>query len=601
MESHTQGHCKTCMEDVIFDEIVFMQPGFSKNAITVLEDRYLLKDDQGVPVETPDELLRRVAKHIASAEMNFGPNHEPGKWEERFYEMMRDFLFLPNSPVLMNAGTSEGQMCACFVLPVDNNWEHIYRTLYHTALIHKSGGGTGFNFSAVYSHDEANKNPLDVMQLFNQLTENIKQAGRRRGANMGILNDNHPLIMDFVSCKDDDVSFRNFNISIGVSDEFMTAVMNNNGWELREPHSGKVVKKVKARDLWDKIVDGAWRTGDPGLIFLDAINKRNPVPGMGRIVTTNPCGEVPLHPYEPCVLGSINLSRLMKEVHGRMLPDYNLIAETVDTAVRFLDNVIEVNDFLIPEIHNTARGNRKIGLGVMGWAEMLVKMEVPYSSERAFKLAEEVMSFIRAEADAASARLAGERGNFPNYDKSIFHKQGVPRRNATVLSIAPTGTISIIGGTSASIEPLYALSITRQNILSGKKIIDINPVVIELLKRKNVFTDGILSSIKRDGTLENYEKLEKRLRSVLATALEINYDCHIAHQAVFQKYTDNAVSKTINLHNDATVKDIEKAYFIAWERNCKGITVYRDGSKSMQVLYKGTEILEVNACEVCVE
>jgi ribonucleoside-diphosphate reductase alpha chain len=567
----------------------------------VLEERYLRRDKNGNVNESPLEMFHRVAKHVAVAEKKYGGLAFFNKWQERFFLAMKNFHFMPNSPVLMNAGTTEGQLCACFVLPIENDWEKVYRTLYHTARIHRSGGGTGFNFSDVFSNeDEETLHPLRVMELFNSLTENIKQSGKRRGANMGVLNDDHPAIFEFVSCKADDFSFRNFNISVAVSDAFMTAVMNDSAWELRDPQSGIAVKKIRARDLWDKIILQAWNTGDPGLIFIDAINKMNPVPSLGKIRSTNPCGEVPLMNYEPCVLGSVNLAEMIKKNDGKFYPDYELLAETIQTGIRFLDNVIEVNDFLIPEINRIANANRKIGLGVMGWAEMLIKMDIPYASEKALKLAAQLMDFIKYEAEKVSAALAGERGNFPNYERSIFAGSGIKRRNATLLSIAPTGTISIIAGSSPSIEPLFALSLTRKNILSGKVITEINPVVIDYLKKKEVYTEEIHDLVKRQGSVINATGIEKKIKTVLATALETGYRWHIEHQAIFQQYTDNAVSKTINLHNDATREDIEKAYFIAWEKNCKGITVYRNGSKRTQVMYSGVEIDESNACKICV-
>ena len=575
----------------------------SANAIRVLESRYLIKNPDGKIVETPEQMFRRVAKHIAEAEKMLG-NQEAEKWEEIFYQTMLNLEFLPNSPTLMNAGMPGSQLSACFVLPVEDSIAEIFNTLKNTALIQQSGGGTGFNFSAlrhkgdfIHSSHGYSSGPIAFMKIFDAATDNIKQGGKRRGANMGILNIDHPDIEEFIELKNEERVLSNFNISVAVSDEFMQTLIKNGKWEINQPITRKTVKKIAANKLWEKIIYNAWSTGDPGIIFTDAINKANPTPLVGDINCTNPCGEVPLLPYEACNLGSIDISKFYVSDKNKI--DYERLSNVIDTAVRFLDDVIEVNNYILPEIKKMVKGNRKIGLGIMGWAELLMKLEIPYDSEKAVLLAEELMKFINETCKNASKKLAEERGVFINWDKSIYSKSK-KIRNATRTSIAPTGTISIIAGTSSSIEPIFALAIRRENVLNDEIMHELNPVFIEILKKKNLYSDTIMKQVIKDGTLENTD-LPSSIKSIFKTSLEIEPEWHLKHQLAFQKYTDNAVSKTINLPGNAKIKDVEDAYLMAWREKAKGITVYRYGSKSKQVLHSGSnESDNQGSCKVCV-
>ena len=577
----------------------------TQNALTVLKSRYLLRDEKGKIAETPEGLFHRVARHVASAEILFNKKADSIFWEKRYYSLMSDLLFLPNSPTLMNAGTAMNQLSACFVLPVDDSIESIFETLKDTALIQKSGGGTGFNFSNIRPKNDYVVNtggdasgPVSFMKIFDAATENIKQGGKRRGANMGILNVTHPDIEEFVLSKAEGEILNNFNISVGVSDKFMRAVKNNSEWKLIHQDTGKIAKKIKAKKLWNLIIQNAWKTGDPGLIFLDTINKTNPTPVIGKIECTNPCGEVPLLPYEPCNLGSINLSLMVKK--GKI--DWKLLEETIYTSVRFLDNIIEINNYMLPQIKSMAKGNRKIGLGVMGWAEMLIKLEIPYASDYAIFLAEKLMEFINAKSKEASSELSKERGIFPNWRKSIFYSNQ-PLRNATRTSIAPTGTISIIANTSSSIEPLFALALSRKNVLKNQTLSEVNEFFVSYLKKKNLFSAEIIRHVQKEGTISRFTSVTQEVKELFRTAHEIDYNWHIRHQIAFQKHTDNAVSKTINLPNNATIEDVERAYFSAWRLKAKGITIYREGSKSSQVLNKGisvkNDIHRTPTCKIC--
>jgi len=564
------------------------------NTMEVLKRRYLLRDENRNIIETPSELFRRVANHVAKAEDNFKSSYKKEDVEENFYQMMRNLEFMPNSPTLMNAGTSLGQLSACFVIPVQDSIEGIFTALGQMAQIHQTGGGTGFSFSnlrpkgdIVHSTKGQASGPVSFMSIFNKATGVIVQGGRRRGANMGILRCDHPDIVDFIEAKTEPGRFSNFNLSVAVTDKFMRAVRENKEFDLVNPHTGKTVKRVKARALFDLIVNAAWRTGDPGLVFLDQINRRNPTPQAGKIEATNPCGELPLLPYESCNLGSINLAKMVSPEIRNSQPgarlDWQKLKETVRWAVRFLDNVVEVNNYPLPQIRDATLANRRIGLGVMGFADALIMLGLPYNSDKAVNFAEKLMRFIHKESLAASAALARERGVFANFAQSIHAKNNLRLRNATVNTIAPTGTISIIAGCSSGIEPLFAISFVR-NVLSGTRLFEVNPMFETAAKKRNFYSKELLAEIAKRGSLRNIKGIPQNIKKVFITAFDVNPREHVQMQAAFQKYTDNAVSKTINLPHDATVEDVRDIYLLAHELKCKGITIYRYGSKSDQVL-----------------
>ncbi|MDI6814780.1 MAG: vitamin B12-dependent ribonucleotide reductase [Dehalococcoidales bacterium] len=563
----------------------------TENALRVLERRYLKKDKQGQVIETPEEMFRRVAQTVASAELIYDPKADVKAREEEFYQLMANLEFLPNSPTLMNAGRELGQLSACFVLPIEDSMESIFDAVKNTALIHKSGGGTGFSFSRlrpekdrVGSTGGVASGPVSFMRAFDTATDVIKQGGMRRGANMAILNVDHPDIMKFIMAKEDPTAFTNFNLSVAVTSEFMEAVKAGTDYNLVNPHTREVENKLNAKEVFDKIVDMAWKTGDPGIVFIDRINQDNPVPQLGNIESTNPCGEQPLLPYESCNLGSINLSRMLRTTNGTTEIDYPKLAKTVNVAVRFLDNVIDVNKFPLPKIAEMTKKSRKIGLGVMGFADMLIKLGIPYDSEEALQIASNIMHFINEEAGKASVELAKERGVFPAFNGSIHDVRGGLRvRNASCTTIAPTGTLSIIAGCSSGIEPLFALSYVR-NILDGAQLVEVNPYFVEVAKREGFYSEELMRQLASGAKLHDIDGVPDRIKRLFVTAHEISPEWHVKMQAAFQKSTDNAVSKTVNFPQQASKEDIAKVYMMAYEEGLKGITIYRDRSREAQVL-----------------
>lgn len=567
------------------------------NSLIVLAARYLLKDDTGKIVESPKQLFQRVTSAIAGAEKKFGKGDEQVvKIQQEFYEALTNFKFMPNSPTLMNAGTKGGQLSACFVIPVGDSLEEIYDALKWQALVHKTGGGTGFAFSRlrpandfVRSTSGVASGPISFMKVFDASTEEIKQGGKRRGANMGILRVDHPDILDFIVLKENEGTLRNFNISVGITDAFMKAVQENKDYALINPKNGKTIGKLNAKAVWNLIVTMAWKTGDPGLVFLDRINASyaNPVPKYGPVESTNPCGEQPLYAFDSCNLGSINLAKMVKKTDHHFEVDWDLLKSTTRMAVRFLDNVVEVNSYPLPQIDELSRKIRRIGLGVMGWADLLIKLGIKYDSNEALMLGEKIMQFVTDTGRKMSEELAVERGPFPEFENSIWAKLGFkPLRNSTITTIAPTGTISIInGGCSQGIEPIFSVVYLR-NVRDtiGSNLIEVNNEFEQYALEEGFYSEELMQKLANRVSIQDVEEVPKKVRDLFVTAFDIDPEWHVKMQAAFQKYTDNGVSKTINLPNWASPQDVEKAYVLAWNLNCKGITVYRDSSKSVQVL-----------------
>lgn len=606
----------------------------TRNALKVLEKRYLKRDKNGNCIETPQDMFRRVADTIASGDLEFGKtSKDVQNLSDRFYNAITHRYFMPNSPTLMNAGRDLGQLAACFVLPIDDSLESIFETIKNTALIHQSGGGTGFSFSrlrpknsVVRSTMGVSSGPVSFMEVFNAATEAVKQGGTRRGANMGILRVDHPDIIEFINCKSDNNKLNNFNISVAITDKFMEAYLNGKDYDLINPQNNEIVGRMDAGAVFDLIIDSAWKNGEPGIVFIDKMNKDNPTPQIGKIESTNPCGEVPLLPYEACNLGSINLGLMVKEQDGEFVVDWDLLENTVRTAMRFLDNVIVVNNYPLPQISEMVQNNRKIGLGVMGWADMLMQMGIAYNSEEGTSLATDVMSFIDYVSKTESVELAKERGCFNNFKGSVYEDsnyfskkfagktsqkvndkmwaqldkdvQKYGLRNATTTCIAPTGTISMIAGASGGIEPLFGLVFSRL-IMDGTELLEVNPVFEKYMKNHGLYTEDLMNKIAKCGSVAHIEELPDEVKRIFVTAHDISPYWHVKMQAAFQQFTDNAVSKTVNFIESATREDIKKTYILAYKNNLKGITVYRNNSRQFQPmnLEKAKKTIEIKPIE----
>jgi ribonucleoside-diphosphate reductase alpha chain len=564
----------------------------SENALAVLRARYLLKDESGNLIESPAEMFNRVAGSVAEAEKGYGEDEE--LWAGKFFALMESLRFLPNSPAMMNAGKRLGQLAACFVLPVGDSMDSIFSTLKNAAMILQSGGGTGFSFShlrprsdVVSSTHGIASGPVSFMRVFDTATEVIKQGGARRGANMGILSVHHPDILDFIRIKRRPGELENFNISVAVTDSFMEALSGDKEYDLLNPRTGAVYRSIRAKEVFSEIVESAWQTGDPGLVFIDVINRTNPTPHIGVMESTNPCGEQPLLPYEACVLGSLNLG---KYVIGKAGPsvDYDSLSEDIRTAVRFLDDTIDVNKYPLPQIEAMHRANRKIGLGVMGWADMLIRLGIPYGSKKSLALARELMNFFRDSARTSSAELAGTRGVFPNFRGSIHDQAGKPAvRNATTTTIAPTGTLSIIADCSSGIEPFFAIAYKR--LILDTELQEVNRLFFEKAAELGFYSDRLKEEVLEKGCLRGIKGVPTGIKKLFKTAHEISYTDHIEMQAAFQEFTDNAVSKTINMPRSATKEDVARAYLLAYQKDCKGITIFRYGTRKKGTLVRFTD------------
>lgn len=563
----------------------------SENALIVLKKRYLKKDEGGRVIEIPFDMFKRVANNIASADILYDQRADVKKREEEFLGLMVSLKFLPNSPTLMNAGRELQQLAACFVLPIEDSLSSIFDTVKHTAIIHQSGGGTGFSFGRlrpvndrVLSTSGIASGPVSFMKVFNMATEVIKQGGTRRGANMGILRVDHPDILDFITVKQDPKELTNFNISVGVTDAFMKAVEANKAYYLINPRDKKKIRRLSAAKVFDLIVESAWRSGEPGILFLDRINKDNPTPELGEIEATNPCGEQPLLPYEACNLGSINLAKMVVKRDRGAEVDFKRLEEAIKIGVRFLDNIIDVNKYPLPQIERITKGNRKIGLGVMGFADMLIKLDIPYDSDEAVDQAERLMRFVRKIADETSSDIAKERGPYPNFYRVKDRKKGGPiLRNATRTTIAPTGTLSIIANCSSGIEPIYGVSYVR-TVMDDLKLLEVNPIFIEMAKEKSFYSKELIDSLANRESIQEIDEIPLSVRRLFVTAHDISPEFHVKMQAAFQRHVDNAVSKTVNFPNNATIKDVRRVFLLAYKEGCKGITIYRGGTRKNQVL-----------------
>jgi ribonucleoside-diphosphate reductase alpha chain len=573
-----------------------MELKLSENALKVLERRYLKKDDSGKVVETPEEMFRRVARAIAGVDKSYGASLETArKTEKEFYQMMTNLEFMPNTPTLVNAGRELGQLSACFVIPVDDSMHSIFEAVKSCALIHRTGGGTGMSFSRLRPKDSIVKTtggmasgPVSFMKVFDAATQAVRQGGVRRGASMGILRIDHPDIKEFIACKDSDEAITNFNISIALSDGFMKKLEKGEDYDLVDPHTKEVVRRVNSKEVFDLIVRQAHKNGEPGVVFIDRMNEFNPTPQLGMIESTNPCGEVPLLPYESCNLASINLFKITKKINGKYELDWERLRKVVRLAVHFLDNVIDANKFPLPEIEKNTRLTRKIGLGVMGWASLLVRLGIAYNSEEALQLADKAMGFILEEAEKKSIELAKERGLFPAYKGSMWEREGIRLRNATLTTIAPTGTISIIAGPcSSGIEPLFAISYYR-NVMDKDKLVEVDPLFEEVATERGFYSRELMEKIAENSSLQNITGVPTDIKRIFVTAHDISPEWHIRMQAAFQRFTHNSVSKTINFPHQATIEDVCKSYLLAYELGCKGITIYRDRSREEQVLNVGS-------------